>query len=139
MHVYFYSGHGLQLVPFIFLNRKWADDKEHITDTLFYYCDYNKLPVQLVVFPEGTDLTQSNKQKDDKYAEANGLPLNKYVLHPRTTGFTQCIQTLRDAWKNGEVDVCDITIGYVGEIPQGEKELAKGISLFWFYTLHFYR
>ena len=116
----------MQLLQFIFLQRKWSDDGEYIVESLNYYCDM-EYPVQLLIFPEGTDLTQKNQLKDKEYSEKNGLSVNKYVLNPRTTGFVQCLQTLRNGWKGRKVDICDITVGYTGKVPQGERELIKGI------------
>ena len=116
----------MQLIQFIFLQRKWSDDREYVLESLNYYCDM-EYPVQLLIFPEGTDLSKKNQSKDKEYSEKNGLSVNKYVLNPRTTGFVQCLQTLRSGWKESKVDICDITVGYLGNIPQGEKELLKGI------------
>lgn len=116
----------MQLIQYIFLQRKWSDDREYVVESLNYYCDM-EYPVQLLIFPEGTDLSKKNQLKDKEYSEKNGLSVNKYVLNPRTTGFVQCLQTLRNGWKERKVDICDVTVGYIGKVPQGERELLKGI------------
>jgi lysocardiolipin and lysophospholipid acyltransferase len=119
-------GYILQLIPYIFLNRKWDSDKQTISNMLNHYCNVNRIPVQLLLFPEGTDLSERNKQRDRDYAIVNNLPVNTYTMHPRTTGFIHCMKTLRNEWGNGKVNICDITIGYLGVIPQSEKDLLKG-------------
>jgi hypothetical protein len=42
--------------------------------------------LSLLIFPEGTDLSDSNIIKSNKYANQNGLEEMKYVLHPKSTG-----------------------------------------------------
>lgn len=46
----------MQVAAFIFIQRKWEDDKSHFEKMLDYFCDINE-PLQLLIFPEGTDLT----------------------------------------------------------------------------------
>ncbi len=46
--------------------------------------------LQILIFPEGTNLTAETKQSSDRYADKSGLAKLQYVLHPRQTGFT-CI------------------------------------------------
>ena len=40
-------------------------------------------PLQLFIFPEGTDLSQSNREKGWAFAEQAGKPKYYFVLHPR--------------------------------------------------------
>lgn len=37
----------------------------------------------------------NTRAKSDEFAERNGLPKYEFVLHPRTTGFTFIVDTLR--------------------------------------------
>lgn len=46
----------MQVACFIFIKRRWAEDKEHMENMLDYFCDIRE-PLQLLLFPEGTDLT----------------------------------------------------------------------------------
>ena len=119
------TGTGTQLLNFIFLKRKWVEDEAYLIASLQYYADI-KFPIELVIFPEGTDLSPGNRQRDKEYALKNNLSPMKCVLHPRTTGFVRCIQTLKKETNSSLFDVCDVTIGYVGDIPQGERELVTG-------------
>uniref|UniRef100_A0A673HW31 Acyltransferase C-terminal domain-containing protein n=1 Tax=Sinocyclocheilus rhinocerous TaxID=307959 RepID=A0A673HW31_9TELE len=89
-----------------------------------YFC-HIKEPLQLLLFPEGTDLTENTRARSDEFAEKNGLPKYEYVLHPRTTGFTFIVDTLR---KGDNLDaVHDITVAYPQNIPQTERHLLLGL------------
>lgn len=49
-------GWAMQVACFVFIQRRWAEDKQHIENMLDYFCDIRE-PLQLLLFPEGTDLT----------------------------------------------------------------------------------
>lgn len=49
-------GWAMQAAAYIFIHRKWKDDKSHFEDMIDYFCDIRE-PLQLLLFPEGTDLT----------------------------------------------------------------------------------
>lgn len=46
----------MQVASFIFIQRRWEDDRRHMANMLQYFC-HIKEPLQLLLFPEGTDLT----------------------------------------------------------------------------------
>ncbi|XP_044293958.1 lysocardiolipin acyltransferase 1 isoform X3 [Varanus komodoensis] len=125
-------GWAMQVAAFIFIQRKWEEDKNHFEKMLDYFCDIRE-PLQLLIFPEGTDLTDDTKARSNKFAEKNGLHKYEYVLHPRTTGFTFIVERLRDgkilSWQlaaNNLDAVHDITVAYPQNIPQTEKHLLYG-------------
>ncbi|KAF6103978.1 lysocardiolipin acyltransferase 1 [Phyllostomus discolor] len=89
-------GWAMQAAAYIFIHRKWKDDKSHFEDMIDYFCDIRE-PLQLLIFPEGTDLTENSKARSNDFAEKNGLQKYEYVLHPRTTGFTFVVDRLREA------------------------------------------
>ncbi|XP_012507853.1 PREDICTED: lysocardiolipin acyltransferase 1 [Propithecus coquereli] len=113
----------MQAAAYIFIHRKWKDDKSHFEDMIDYFCDIRE-PLQLLIFPEGTDLTENSKARSNDFAEKNGLQKYEYVLHPRTTGFTFVVDQLREG-KNLDA-VHDITVAYPHNIPQSEKHLLQG-------------
>eukprot|EP01004_Peranema_trichophorum_P005411 NODE_4270_length_1196_cov_42.374651_g3768_i0.p1 GENE.NODE_4270_length_1196_cov_42.374651_g3768_i0~~NODE_4270_length_1196_cov_42.374651_g3768_i0.p1 ORF type:complete len:374 (+),score=32.26 NODE_4270_length_1196_cov_42.374651_g3768_i0:143-1123(+) len=126
-------GWAMQFFLFVFLHRKWEDDKEYMEKVLKTSAYYKK-NVSLLIFPEGTDLSNSNLEKSREYAQKEGLCVFNHVLHPRSKGFIHCLETL-----STNIDaVYDITIGYVdyvkGERPS-EKSLYKGR---WPPEIHFY-
>lgn len=51
----------MQVACFVFIKRRWAEDKEHMENMLDYFCDIRE-PLQLLLFPEGTDLTGETKR-----------------------------------------------------------------------------
>lgn len=116
-------GWAMQAAAYIFIHRKWKEDKSHFEDMLDYFCDIRE-PLQLLIFPEGTDLTENSKARSNDFAEKNGLQKYEYVLHPRTTGFTFVVDRLREG-KNLDA-VHDITVAYPHNIPQTEKHLLQG-------------
>uniref|UniRef100_A0A5F8H5V7 Lysocardiolipin acyltransferase 1 n=1 Tax=Monodelphis domestica TaxID=13616 RepID=A0A5F8H5V7_MONDO len=116
-------GWAMQAAAYIFIHRKWKDDKSHFENMLNYFCDIQE-PLQLLIFPEGTDLTENSKAKSNEFAEKNGLEKYEYVLHPRTTGFTFVVECLREG-KNLDA-IHDITVAYPHNIPQTEKHLLSG-------------
>jgi lysocardiolipin and lysophospholipid acyltransferase len=116
-------GWAMQAAAYVFIHRKWKDDKSHFEDMISYFCDIHE-PLQLLIFPEGTDLTENSKARSNDFAEKNGLQKYEYVLHPRTTGFTFVVDRLREG-KNLDA-VHDITVAYPYNIPQTEKHLLYG-------------
>ncbi len=60
-----------------------ADYVFDLTYNIICWC-----PWQVMLFPEGTDLTARTKARSDEFARKNGVECYQYVLHPRTTGFT---------------------------------------------------
>ncbi|EUC51359.1 hypothetical protein COCMIDRAFT_79423 [Bipolaris oryzae ATCC 44560] len=107
-------GWGAQFYNFIFLSRKWEEDertfKKHLSRL-------NKKddPMWLIIFPEGTNLSPTTREKSKKWAEKNGLQDMKHQLLPRSTGLKFCLNELKDTtdW------LYDCTIAYEG-IPPGQ-------------------
>ena len=87
----------MQMARFIYISRKWEKDEVRIGKLVEYLGKHSAVqPYQLVLFPEGTNLTPSAQEKSRIYGEANNLkPLN-YLLQPRTTGFTYLVQQMRE-------------------------------------------
>lgn len=116
-------GWAMQMACFVFIQRRWEDDRLHLERMLSYFCDIRE-PLQLLLFPEGTDLTENTRARSDEFATKNGLPKFEYVLHPRTTGFTFIVETLRKADNLDAVH--DITVAYPKNIPQTGRHLILG-------------
>ena len=113
----------MQAAQFLFLSRQWDKDEQYIKDHLAYFTNAN-YPLQLLLFPEGTDLSPSNKIKSQKYAEQHNLPKFEYVLQPRTKGFVLCVNELLKS--PTPVTLVNLTVGYVGPMPQNERDIAGG-------------
>ena len=107
-------GWGMQFSQFIFLKRKWEQDKPRMAAHLQKFTN-PKDPMWLMMFPEGTNLADSTREASKKWAEKNGINDMQHTLLPRSTGLQFILQELRKT-----VDyVYDCTIAYEG-VPRGE-------------------
>lgn len=59
-----FAGWAMQAGCYVFIQRRWEADKKHLENLLDYFCDIRE-PLQLLLFPEGTDLT-GEKQTGQK-------------------------------------------------------------------------
>ncbi|GLE04984.1 hypothetical protein PINS_up013968 [Pythium insidiosum] len=108
-------GWAMQHFLFIFLHRKWADDEVMLKTYLPFLAD-KEPQASYLLFPEGTDLSDGNREKSIAFAEKQGLPARQYSLYPRTTGWCFMTPILRRS-----VDaVYDITMFFVDHV-QGER------------------
>ena len=106
-------GWGMQFAQFIFLKRRWEDDKPGLARHMQRLNKPNE-PMWLMMFPEGTNLASCTREKSGKWAEKNGIRDMKHGLLPRSTGMHFMLQELRQT-----VDyVYDCTIAYEG-VPHG--------------------
>lgn len=62
----------MQLNFFLYVKRDWREDQLNLSQFVEYY---NKLRYEcrLVLFPEGTDLSETNIKRSNKFAIANNL------------------------------------------------------------------
>jgi 1-acyl-sn-glycerol-3-phosphate acyltransferase len=107
-------GWGAQFYNFIFLSRKWEEDQRTFKKHLQQLNKPEK-PMWLIIFPEGTNLSSSTREKSKKWAEKSGLEDMKHQLLPRSTGLKFCLQELEDTTKW----LYDCTIAYEG-VPEGQ-------------------
>lgn len=107
-------GWGMQFAQFIFLKRKWEQDKPRMAAHLQKFNNPED-PMWLMMFPEGTNLADSTREASKRWAEKNGIDDMQHMLLPRSTGLQFILQELRKT-----VDyVYDCTIAYEG-VPRGE-------------------
>ncbi len=128
-----HTGWSMQAANFLFISRDWTKDQPYLTDSFSYFRALRNYALELLIFPEGTDLSQSNKEKSQKYARKNGLPLYEYVLHPRTKGFVHCVNEMRKF--DVAPTIINMSVGYMGSMPQNERDLALGN---WPSEIHFF-
>lgn len=115
----------MQLGLYVFLERKRENDIPHITNMLTYLININVFP-SLLLFPEGTDLSQSNVEKSDQYAKERGLACYKYVLHPKPSGLVTALNCLRQVPGSMLHDVTIAYDDYRKGIRPNEKTLMLG-------------
>ncbi|QPG93962.1 hypothetical protein C2857_003829 [Epichloe festucae Fl1] len=141
-------GTGMMFYGFIFMSRKMATDQPRLTYRL------NKLkqkkvgprgntyldPMWLLLFPEGTNLSNNGRTRSSQWAAKNDLRDPDHVMLPRSTGTYFCLNELKDTVEY----VYDCTVAYEG-IPRGkygeevfglcstyfEGRPPKSVNLFW--------
>ena len=132
-------GWGAQFYNFIFLSRKWETDKYRFKSALNHLRDPND-PMWLLIFPEGTNLSATTRDKSASWAKKTGIPDMKNQLLPRSTGLQFCLKELKQTtnW------LYDCTIAYEG-VPKGqygqdiytlrssflEGRPPKSVNMFW--------
>lgn len=90
----------------------------------------------ILLFPEGTDLSDKNLERSHAHSEKEGLPKYMQVLHPRTAGFETTWKAMKEVAKkkaepkNPGPWLLDITVAYLhhvpGELPSETKFFGKG-------------
>lgn len=106
------AGWGMVFLDCPFVKRNWAADRESIART-FSRLVQGRVPVWLILFPEGTRITPQKLSKSNDYARAHGHQTHRHLLLPRTKGFAASVQGLRS-----HLDaVYEITIGYPTGVP----------------------
>lgn len=110
-------GQGMLFYGFIFLARKWEQDKPRFEHRLNKLSEGEaaKDPMWLMIFPEGTNASDNGRKNSAKYAEKIGVKDLKHTLLPRTTGLAFCLRNLEKSveW------MYDCTVAYEG-IPEGQ-------------------
>ncbi|XP_005097905.1 lysocardiolipin acyltransferase 1 [Aplysia californica] len=117
------AGWAMQCAGFLFLQRKWDLDKDHIANGINYFSKVKSKP-QFLLFPEGTDMCHKAIARSHKFAEDKGYPKYDYVLHPKTTGFIHFVKEM----KKGQIldSILDVTVAYPKTLIQSELQTLKG-------------
>ncbi|VVD00495.1 unnamed protein product [Leptidea sinapis] len=82
----------MQLNYFLYLKRNWEEDQLN----MFQYIDYYKklgYSQRVVLFPEGTDLSEENKRRSEKFAISKQLP---HTINLRRLNWTCCAEKYHD-------------------------------------------
>jgi lysocardiolipin and lysophospholipid acyltransferase len=104
---------------FVFLSRKWATDQERFRYRLKKLSTTHDGPLSgskgldpmwLLIFPEGTNLSNNGRIASKKWADKNNMEDLRHALLPRSTGLHFCLKEL-----NGSVEhMYDCTLAYEG-------------------------
>jgi 1-acyl-sn-glycerol-3-phosphate acyltransferase len=130
-----FYGWAMQMSMYIFLQRSRDADVPHIYNVMSYLLKTSE-KVSTLIFPEGTDLSESNVRKSNQYARERGLPEYRYVMYPKPTGFMTCAEAVRDfraSLGSGEgagegCYVHDLTMAFKDYLP-GERPNEKSLLL----------
>src|SRR3989338_2205455 len=104
-------GWAMQFLRFLFLKRDLAADARTMAEFFSAYADL-RYPLQLLLFPEGTDLSPRTLQSSLSFAAKAGKPALHHCLLPRTGALNAALQTLRG--RNLDA-VYDLTIASPGD------------------------
>lgn len=107
------AGWGLKFLDTLFVKRTWLADAGRITAT-FRTINEQKVPIWLIMFPEGTRLLPHKVAASHAFAKSRGIPGMDHVLIPRTKGFVASVQGLN----THIAAVYDVTIYYPAGIPK---------------------
>jgi len=119
------AGWAMALSRFVFLQRDWNQDKTTMDNMMDYFATTkDEGPKQILLFPEGTNLTQESRTKSKQFAEKNNLKEYKHVLHPRTAGFVHIVHGLLE--REMLSAVYDCTIAYPDVTPHRETDIMRG-------------
>ncbi|GMK59947.1 hypothetical protein CspeluHIS016_0901640 [Cutaneotrichosporon spelunceum] len=111
-------GWGMQFFRFIFMRRSWAADRENLTQafTRLGKRAASGSPLWLLIFPEGTIVSDDERVKSARYAAREGIRDLDGLLHPRSTGLLFSLRTLYPSMP--DLQLLDITMAYPG-VPFG--------------------
>lgn len=131
-------GFGMSCYEFLFLSRKWEKDKIVMGSQLEIIdanargkgpasgavrgpdgwlpgVDQGKAwPYQVLMYPEGTNLSANTRGQSEAYAKKVGKHPFKHVLLPKITGLRFTLLKLKDTLD----EVYDVTVGYSGVKPE---------------------
>ena len=103
----------MRCFEFIFLSRKWDIDRPRIINALEMAKKDDK-PMWLLVFPEGTVLTENTKSISEAFAKRSDIAFHaKHVILPRSTGLFHILRCLEGKSEY----LYDFTIGFSGLRP----------------------
>ena len=112
-------GTGMMFYGFIFLSRKWSKDKERFQYRLRKLSNSHQGPMSgssfldpmwLLIFPEGTNLSDNGRAGSKRWADKNGIPDLRHAMLPRSTGLLFCLQELEQTVGY----MYDCTVAYEG-------------------------
>ena len=83
-------------MKFVFLSRENAEnDFKTLEDNITNDCGVHPAEgLNLVMFPEGTNMNAKNLKRSLAWADKTGAPKWESVLLPRHAGFVKCVQVL---------------------------------------------
>ncbi|KAJ2779245.1 hypothetical protein H4R18_004120 [Coemansia javaensis] len=117
-------GWGMYFLDFIFLRRKWAEDKATLAGHMQRIVHHDD-PAWLLIFPEGTVVCEKRTAISNAYADKMGFRRPLHSLLPRSSGSRVCLNHLRPRVEY----LYDLTVGYEGlrsgDIPEDEYGLVS--------------
>ncbi|KAK7204754.1 acyltransferase-domain-containing protein [Myxozyma melibiosi] len=103
-----FLGWGMQYFKFIFLSRKWEKDEGRMRTALTNIANEPDWPAWVLIFPEGTNITENTKKRSHEYAVKLDLQEPEHMLLPRTRGLYFTLKNLDVPY------LYDCTVAYEG-------------------------
>jgi 1-acyl-sn-glycerol-3-phosphate acyltransferase len=117
-----------QAAQYVFLKRHDKEKDVAWIHTVLECWKKSGVPASWLLFPEGTDMSESNVERSQAFARERGLQVYHHIIHPRTAGFVSLVQQARS-----HLDaVYDITIAFqffAKVRPSWEARAATGPAL----------
>ncbi|KAK9449561.1 acyltransferase-domain-containing protein [Limtongia smithiae] len=107
-----FVGWGMQYFRFIFLSRRWEKDETRLHNAVTQINEDVDWPAWVLIFPEGTNITQSGIDKSHKYAQKFGYREPQHLLLPRARGLYYVLKHMNVPY------LYDCTVAYEG-VPRG--------------------
>ncbi|VEU19684.1 DEKNAAC100605 [Brettanomyces naardenensis] len=112
-------GYGMKNYSFVFLSRNWANDRDYMNKQ-FQKISQLGPKCWLLIFPEGTNMSNTTFSRSNKFADEADCKPTQYVLLPRARGLYMSCKTLGKTTKT----MYDLTIAYDGH---SSGEMAQDI------------
>mmetsp|Transcript_57714 Transcript_57714/g.159081 ORF Transcript_57714/g.159081 Transcript_57714/m.159081 type:complete len:375 (+) Transcript_57714:216-1340(+) len=118
--------------PTLARGSEWQEEKPKMTAMLETFSE-ERLPVQVLLFPEGTVCNQTSIANSLKFAAREGRPKLKLLLLPHKKGFYTCLDSLKSEFNSPVVYDMTMTYqGYAGDIPVKSDPLWQTV-VNWFF------
>ncbi|KAK3098337.1 hypothetical protein FSP39_018577 [Pinctada imbricata] len=116
----------------LFLHRDWQKDRAVIAQGVKNVTEYpDGYFVVMLLFPEGTRLTDEKLKNSQKIAQEKGYPIMKHHLLPRAKGFVLSVQELKKLPEHKLTAIYDITTVFENGNPplmdaiRGKKQICR--------------
>ncbi|TPX41920.1 hypothetical protein SeLEV6574_g05859 [Synchytrium endobioticum] len=119
-------GWGMIFFEFLFLKRKMAEDKDGFHRVIARAMK-DSVPLHLLLFPEGTVLTNDTRNKSHAFAQKENIKqVYQHVLLPRHLGLYTTIHLMRE----GLSEIWDLTVAYPNSIDKYAFDEFSAIKTF---------
>lgn len=110
-------GYFMTLFQFLFLSRHWKEDQIRMRKTLDSILSTSPSKMAILIYPEGTNISEKTVQRSHSYADKVQRPKLKNVLLPHTTGLYFCVKALQSKLSNAYIMVSGLLMKRTSPLP----------------------